>query len=210
MSKNKTASAVTNDRVPIDLIDPHPRNYNQHPPEEIFGLRISIRQFGQVQSVVVQKKPDGRYVFVAGHGVGEASRLEGLRELDARVIPEDWPPEKVLAYLAADNEHARRSQRDDAQLASILQEVRDFDRTLLQATSYTDDEFAALLDEVGTGEGGVQLKEVEVKPPPDMAWVLIGMPLVEFGSIAPTIENIAQIPSAMVVTTVNNEKGQRP
>lgn len=205
MAKN---SAVVNGRVPTNQIDPHPRNYNGHPPEEISGLRVSIRKFGQVKSIVVQARADGRYTCVAGHGVTEAAKLENLKELDVRVIPEDWPPEKVLAYLVADNEHSRKSDKDEAQMASILQEVRDFDRTLLQATSYTDDEFYALLDEVGTGEGDTQLREVEVKPPPDMAWVLIGMPLVQFGTISQTIEQIAQLPDTAVVTTVNNEQAK--
>ena len=43
---------------------PHPRNYNQHPPEQIEKLAASLRAFGQVRSVVVWRR-----WFLAGTGL---------------------------------------------------------------------------------------------------------------------------------------------
>ena len=207
MAKKDTQSQITNETIQIGLIDPHPRNYNDHSPEQIAGLRVSLREFGQVQTVVVQAQADGRYVTAAGHGLTEAAKLEGLKELDCRVIPEDWPAEKVLAYLAADNEHARRSQRDEVQLASILQEVHEFDKQLTAAAGFADAEFAALLSAVGEGDSSVKLKPVDVsRPPPSMAWVLIGIPVVKFGSIAGMIDQVANNPDAYVEMTANDNQ----
>lgn len=206
MAGKPKQSQITNETVPIQQIDAHPMNYNAHPPEQIAGLRTSLRTFGQVQTVVVQRQKDGRFTAVAGHGLMEAAQLEGFKELDCRVIPEDWPHEKVIAYLAADNEHARHSQRDDIQLASILQEARDFDKALLAAAGYSDAEYMELLKQVGEGDTAAKLKPVDVaKPPPDMVWVLIGIPVVKFGSIANIIDKVANNPDAIVEMTTNNE-----
>ena len=206
MANKATESQITTETIKISLMDAHPMNYNAHPQEQIAGLRVSLRTFGQVQTVVVQRQANGRYLIVAGHGLTEAAKLEGIETLECRVIPEDWSREKVLAYLAADNEHARRSQRDDVQLASILQEAADFDKALLSAIGYSDQEFMALLEEVGAGESAAKLKPVDVaKPPPDMVWVLIGIPVVKFGSIASTIDAVANNPDAIVEMTTNNE-----
>lgn len=208
MAAKAKQDEITSERIEIGLIDPHPMNYRRHPAEQIAGLRTSIRQFGgQVQSVVVQRQPNGRYVFVAGHGLGEAARLEGLAELDCRVIPESWPHPKVMAYLVADNEHARRSQDDDIQMASILREVEEFDKQLVNAAGYTDAEFLALLGQVGEGDNQAKLKPLDVaKQPPNMVWVLIGIPVVKFGAIAAVVDHLANNPDVILEMTTNNEE----
>lgn len=114
---------ILNQTVALADCRDNPRNYNQHSPEQIANLAASLRQFGQVRSVVVQDDPAGGYVIVAGHGVITAARRLGWPSLRADVIPADWPPDRVLAYLAADNELARASSPDDAQLAALVAEL---------------------------------------------------------------------------------------
>jgi hypothetical protein len=104
----------------LEGLTPHPKNYNAHPPEQVEELRRSLRTFGQVRDVVTWQQ----YV-IAGHGVVEAARLEGWTEISATRLPDDWPEERVLAYLAADNETARLSRPDEAQLAALLKAVPD-------------------------------------------------------------------------------------
>jgi ParB-like chromosome segregation protein Spo0J len=116
---------VTNQIVSLALCRPHPRNYNKHEPEQIDNLRLSLRRFGQVRSIVVQDDGAGAFLIVAGHGIVLAARAERLTELRADVIPADWPENQVLAYLAADNELARQANPDEAQLALIIAELAD-------------------------------------------------------------------------------------
>jgi DNA modification methylase len=118
-------SEIANRVVEIAACRPSSRNYNQHSPAQIENLRLSIRRFGQVRSVVVQDDGAGGFLTVAGHGVMAAARLERLTELRADVIPADWPEHQVLAYLAADNELARQASPDEAQLAAIIAELAD-------------------------------------------------------------------------------------
>jgi len=122
-----TASGVQHQVVGVAALRPHPQNYNRHDDGQIADLRASLREFGQVRSIVVQATDDGSqesgYLIVAGHGLVLAARAEGLAELRADVIPASWPRAKVLAYLAADNELARRGNPDEAQLAALVAQV---------------------------------------------------------------------------------------
>ena len=115
---------VTHATVPLDALHPHPRNYRNHPESQIGRLAASLARFGQVRSVVVQQGADGRYLIVAGHGLAEAARREGLTELHADVIPAHWTPEQIEGYLIADNESSREAEDDLTQLAAMLEEPR--------------------------------------------------------------------------------------
>jgi len=125
-----SADLVENRIIRVDECVPHPQNYNQHDAEQVEDLRLSLQKFGQVRSVVVQDDAAGGFLMVAGHGIMEAAKQEGISTLRADVIPADWPPVKVLAYLAADNELSKSASPDDEQLALLVQSVRDVDKDL--------------------------------------------------------------------------------
>jgi hypothetical protein len=94
---------ITNAIIPLAACRPHPANYNRHDDAQIADLRNSLRAFGQVRSIVVQAEdpslrggpqPDEAipsYLIVAGHGLIEAARLEGLPTLRADIIPAASP-----------------------------------------------------------------------------------------------------------------------
>lgn len=120
-----TISKVENRVVRVDECAPHERNYNEHSDAQIDDIRASLREFGQVRSIVVQvNRNDKRFTLVAGEGVWTAAKLEGIETLRADVIPASWSKTKVLAYLAADNEIARHSDPDQAQLAALVFDVK--------------------------------------------------------------------------------------
>lgn len=149
-------TAVVNRVVTLDQIAPHPDNYNKHPKKQISDLRASLRKFGQVRSVVVQAPVDsGRYLCVAGHGLTEAAAAEGLTELRADVLPADWPPHKVRAYLVADNNHAKRSEVDEAQLAAMVGDIVAADAEYMAAMAFDEKDLA------GMGIGAAPVEDVE-------------------------------------------------
>jgi ParB-like chromosome segregation protein Spo0J len=125
MKTKSQPDQIINKCIPLATLRPHPRNYNQHDEAQIGDLRLSLRTFGQVRSIVVQALTRGRNSFltVAGHGLVAAARLEGFTELRADVIPAKWDETLVLAYLAADNELAKRANPDEAQLAKLAEDV---------------------------------------------------------------------------------------
>jgi ParB-like chromosome segregation protein Spo0J len=132
-----------NQRVALADIAPHERNYNRHPADQVKRIAASLRKFGQVRSIVVW-----RNTILAGHGVVEAARSFGWKEITADVLPDTYPEHLALAYVAADNELARLGDPDQAALAAILQESAAADVELLEAIGYGEAELERLLSEI--------------------------------------------------------------
>jgi DNA modification methylase/DNA-binding ferritin-like protein (Dps family) len=147
---------TTNELLEIGALQPHPRNYNRHPAEQVRKLAKSLRKMGQVRSIVVW-----RGTILAGHGVVEAAKSLKWKTIRADVLPDEYPEELALAYVAADNELARQGDPDLAQLLGILEESRAADEELLEAMGFDADEFAALLADVGGGTKTGELVDAE-------------------------------------------------
>jgi len=96
-------SEIINAIVPIEAIQPHPRNYKIHPPTQIAGLKVSHKRFSQYRSVVIWQRPNNAYVQVAGHGILEAMKERGVTHVRADILPEDTPEEDIEGILIADN-----------------------------------------------------------------------------------------------------------
>lgn len=165
-STSADASTTTQDIhhaiVSLDALSPHPRNYRRHPEQQLARLSASLARFGQVRSIVVQEGADGRYLIVAGHGLIDAARSHGLRELRADVIPATWTAAQVEGYLIADNETTRGADDDLVALAQMLEEQQGAGQAL-EALGYSQEELAALLEQLAqaaldeeppTGEDG--------------------------------------------------------
>lgn len=153
MTKRLNADAIVNMTLPVDAIEPHPQNYNQHPDEQISQLAASQVEFGQYRSVVVWQRPGGKYVQVAGHGYLEAAKGEGLTQVRCDVLPDDTPAETIKAIMVADNLHAQNSSPDDEMLAELLQEQVNAGFDL--ASLGTDDEaLRQMLEALGDGYAG--------------------------------------------------------
>ena len=74
-----------NQRVALADIAPHERNYNRHPADQVKRIAASLRKFGQVRSIVVW-----RSTILAGHGVVEAARSLGWKEIAAHLGEVLW------------------------------------------------------------------------------------------------------------------------
>lgn len=168
ISEAQATQAIQHATLPLDALQPHPRNYRRHPDMQLDRLAASLARFGQVRSIVVQAGAPGRYLVVAGHGVVEAARrLGSVRELRADVIPADWTPEQVEGYLVADNQHAAGADDDLARLAELLQAQADAGYDL-DALGSSDEELAALANGLANGMiGGAEndSAEDEGEPP---------------------------------------------
>ena len=126
-----------------DDLTPHPKNYRDHPSDQIQQIRSSIREFGIYKNIVCARD----LTILAGHGVVEGAAAEGYDEVPVHRL--DIDPESATAYklIAADNELPRLAQDDDEQLAELLKHVRDSSTTGLDGTGFDDYDFDALLDD---------------------------------------------------------------
>jgi ParB-like chromosome segregation protein Spo0J len=100
--------------VELATLQPHPSNYNRHPEAQLTELQKSLYTFKQFKNIVVCQ---GR--IIAGHGLVEAAKREGLTHLDALVL-DDLTPEQELAMLIADNALPFLAEPDTAALEALL------------------------------------------------------------------------------------------
>lgn len=124
---------------PIANLRRHPRNYRNHPADQLDHLMESMREHGFYRNVVATA--DG--TILAGHGVVEAAKKLGMSEV--RVIKIDISPDspQALKILTGDNQIAQLAEIDDRALTDILRELSDVDSLL--GTGYDDQMLAALI-----------------------------------------------------------------
>lgn len=128
--------AIVNRLVALDVLEPHPDNYNRHPESQVLQLAASLKRFGFVESIAVQEGAGERYLIVSGHGIVEAAKriVSGqveasdelkvsLTQIRADIIPADWSPTQIKGYLIAANN--RNSEPDSVMLARLLDEQRE-------------------------------------------------------------------------------------
>lgn len=127
----------------------HPKNYKEHPKEQLAHLAQSIREYGQYKNVVVAR--DGR-TLLAGHGVVEAAKLAGVEKVDVVRLDLDPFSPAALKLVALDNESARGAISDDRALAEILRAIVDADVGLL-GTGYDEKGLLALEMILGAPKG---------------------------------------------------------
>ena len=107
------------ENIPINMIDTHP---NQHRwsmnEDELNWLTNNIAQVGVLQPVSTMKKPDGRYLLLAGHRRKLAAARAGLTEIPALVEPYDEARADIIfnATNLGQRQHLRPSEKAFAYL----------------------------------------------------------------------------------------------
>ena len=106
-------------QISLDDLTPHPRNYKAHPAAQVERLAASLVAFGQPRTIAVW-----RGTILAGHGVTQAARHLGWRQIRASVVPDAWTAERAQAYVVADNETQRGAEVDEEALAALIDEAK--------------------------------------------------------------------------------------
>ena len=127
-------------RVPVDGLRPHPRNYRQHPDDQLAHIARSIELHGFYRNIVIARD----HTILAGHGVVAAARRLGIDEVP--VIRLDIDPEetRALQVLAGDNEMSNLAEVDDRELTELLRELAAEDLGNLLSTGFGPEQLAAL------------------------------------------------------------------
>lgn len=108
------------EKVNIDRLVPYARNARTHSKEQILQLRSSLREFGFVNPVIVDKDLN----IIAGHGRVSAAKAEGLTEVPC-VFVEHLTDAQKRAYILADNRLALNAGWDEEMLALEFGELKD-------------------------------------------------------------------------------------
>jgi len=190
----KTRSLAVEDR-PIDQVKPYPGNPRRIEDEAVRKVAESIKAYGFRQHLVVDV--DG--VIVVGHVRYLAAKLLGRKTVPVHVA-EDLTPAQVRAYRIADNRLGENSEWDDGKLAT---EIRQLDVELRDQLGFELEQLDKLL-----GDAPAPLTPVTVREPPAMAWVLLGVPLVDFGEIAGLVDQASANPAVQLFTTTSDFTGK--
>ena len=133
--------------VSINKLVPYVNNARTHSPEQITKLRSSLREFGFINPVII----DRDYGVIAGHGRILAAKEEGIKEVPC-VFADHLTKAQKKAYIIADNRMAMDAGWDEELLRVEIEALQgmDFDPLL---TGFDAKELAALFDD------GMEAKE---------------------------------------------------
>ena len=125
--------------VDIDKLVPYANNARTHNKEQILKLRSSLREFGFVNPVIIDKE----YNVLAGHGRIMAAKEEGITEVPC-VYADHLTEAQKKAYILADNRMALDAGWDEELLSVEMQELQElgFD---LSMTGFDEKELTDLL-----------------------------------------------------------------
>ena len=132
--------------VDINKLVPYANNARTHNKEQILKLRSSLREFGFVNPVIIDKA----YNVLAGHGRIEAAKEEGITEVPC-VYADHLTEAQKKAYILADNRMALDAGWDEELLSVEMQELQElgFD---LSMTGFDEKELTDLLGVDADGE----------------------------------------------------------
>ena len=143
MSKTTTEMQL----ISIDKLVPYVNNARTHSAEQILKLRSSLREFGFVNPIII----DREFNVIAGHGRLMAAKEEGIEEVPC-VFVDYLTDAQKKAYILADNRMAMDAGWDDELLKIEMEELQNLGYDL-EFTGFDEKELADLF--------GVDDKEVE-------------------------------------------------
>lgn len=134
--------------VPIAKLVPYVNNARTHSSEQINKLRSSLREFGFINPVII----DRDYGIIAGHGRVLAAKEEQMTEVPC-VFADFLSEAQKKAYILADNRFAQDAGWDEELLRIEIESLQgsDFDISL---TGFEEQELADLF--AGDGESDVK------------------------------------------------------
>lgn len=136
--------------VPIDQLVPYANNARTHSPEQINKLRASLREFGFINPVII----DRDYGVIAGHGRILAAKEENIDDVPC-VFADHLTEAQKKAYIIADNRMAMDAGWDEELLRVEIEALQEmefdpmltgFDESELLEL-FTDDESGAKDDD---------------------------------------------------------------
>ncbi len=126
--------------ISTEKLIPYVNNARTHSAEQINKLRSSLREFGFINPVII----DRDYNVIAGHGRIEAAKAEGISEVPC-VFADYLTPAQKKAYILADNRMAMDAGWDEELLRVEIEalQAESFDVGL---TGFDESEIADLFE----------------------------------------------------------------
>lgn len=156
MSKTTTEMQL----VDINKLIPYVNNARTHNAQQINKLRSSLREFGFINPVII----DRDYNVIAGHGRIMAAKEEGIKEVPCVFV--DYLTEaQKKAYILADNRMVMDAGWDEELLKVEIEalQAEDFDLSL---TGFDESELAGFFDTADDAKEDDFDVDAELEKPP--------------------------------------------
>ncbi len=139
--------------IDIGKLVPYQNNSRTHTPEQIMKIRSSLREFGFINPVII----DRDLGVIAGHGRLAAAKDEGYTQVPC-VFADELTDAQKKAYIIADNRLAQDAGWDEEMLKVEMEALQgmDFDLAL---TGFDEKELLSLF---GPDEGDAKDDEFDV------------------------------------------------
>ena len=145
--------------IDIEKLVPYVNNARTHSQDQINKLRSSIREFGFINPVIIDKD----YGVIAGHGRIMAAEEEGIKEVPC-VFADHLNEAQKKAYILADNRMALDAGWDEELLRVEIESLEDYGFNV-ELTGFSPDELSSLFDlGVETEEDDFDVEEELKKP----------------------------------------------
>ena len=126
--------------VDIEKLVPYVNNARTHSQDQINKLRSSIREFGFINPVIIDKD----YGVIAGHGRIMAAKEEGIKEVPC-VFADHLNEAQKKAYILADNRMALDAGWDEELLRVEIESLEDYGFNV-ELTGFSTEELSSLFD----------------------------------------------------------------
>jgi ParB-like chromosome segregation protein Spo0J len=156
-----------------------------------------LEQFGAARSIVVDEEGQ----IIAGHGVVEAAASLGIE----RVRPVEADGNEIIAVV---RRGLSRKQKAELAIAdNRTQELSEWDVDALKESDADLEKFFTTGELEALEDHAAKVKELEIKPPPTMVWVLLGININSFGKVQKAVKTL-EARSDIVVKVSRDEDGQ--
>jgi ParB-like chromosome segregation protein Spo0J len=174
----------------IELVDPRRLNPSAYNPRKISAhamklLCRSIVKFGFIDPVQVQKKGDN---IIGGHQRVKAAIQSGLGSIP--IVRLDLADRDAkLLNLALNAEYGAV---DVPKLSFLLKELK-LGGAEMELTGYD----AQRIEEL-TSDTAAALEEIDLRPPPAIVWILLGIPFDHFGEARESLAALQELSAVSV------------
>lgn len=127
------------ERISIEKLSPHPRNYQDHPQDQLDQIIESIKAHGFYRNIIVARDN----TILAGHGVVLAATQMGKKRVPVIRLDVDPNDPRALKVLTSDNEINNLAVVDDRALTEMLREIMQTSEGL-GGSGFTGEQLAAL------------------------------------------------------------------
>lgn len=175
--------------VSADELQPAPVNPKHHTDTQRTAISEALERFGFAGALLAYRRSDGKLGLVDGH-----LRQEAVGNTKVPVLVTDLTEDEVVAMVSAYDEIGKLSERDHALLAECVERLKQYS--------------PALVDLLKLAEPPSFRQVLNLKPPPQIVWILLGVPLERYGEASEHIANLEKLADITVQTTGMREQKQ--